>query len=154
MDQAARRSRELFESGYCCAESVLLAVAENKGIESELIPKIATGFCAGMSFTSGLCGALSGGIMALNMLYGRSEVDDFKSKETTYYMVGKFITEFEKRLGSRNCADLLGCDVSTPEGLKTFEEEDMERQKCHKITEEATSIVIELIEAEDASVNA
>jgi len=39
----ANRSRQLFESGYYCAESVLLAVAESQGIKSDLIPKIATG---------------------------------------------------------------------------------------------------------------
>jgi hypothetical protein len=44
----ARRSRELFESGFLCAESVLLAVSEAEGVRSDLIPKIATGFCSGM----------------------------------------------------------------------------------------------------------
>ena len=43
----AQRSEELFQSGWYCAESVLLAIAEAHGIESEIIPKIATAFCSG-----------------------------------------------------------------------------------------------------------
>jgi C_GCAxxG_C_C family probable redox protein len=71
-DQVAKRSREYLESGYWCAESVLLAVAEAKGVQSDLIPKIATGFCSGMARTGGQCGALSGGILSIGLLLGRS----------------------------------------------------------------------------------
>jgi hypothetical protein len=41
--QAPQRSRELFRSGFFCAESVRLAIAESQGIQSDLIPRIATG---------------------------------------------------------------------------------------------------------------
>jgi len=51
-EKTAQRSGELFDSGFWCAESVLLAVAESKGIKSDIIPKIATGFCAGISRTN------------------------------------------------------------------------------------------------------
>ncbi|GBD95663.1 MAG TPA: C_GCAxxG_C_C family protein [Nitrospirae bacterium] len=68
--------RELFDSGYYCAENVLLAIAESQGIQSDLIPKIATGFCSGISRTCGMCGALSGAIMSLNLLYGRSSPEE------------------------------------------------------------------------------
>ena len=42
-DAVSQRIKELFDSGYYCAESVLLTVAEAYGIQSDLIPKIATG---------------------------------------------------------------------------------------------------------------
>ena len=44
-------SKSLFDAGYYCAEAVLLAVAKHNGIESPLIPAIATGFCSGLSRT-------------------------------------------------------------------------------------------------------
>ena len=146
MHSVAERSRELFESGFYCAESVLLAIAEHQGIESELIPSIATGFCGGMSKTSGLCGALTGGILALNMLYGRNSADDIKSKEINYDLVAWFISDFKERFGSTNCSELLGCDVSTEEGIKIYEAEDLERKICIKITGEAADMVMKLIE--------
>ena len=60
-EEVADRSEELFRSGLCCAESVLQAVAEGLGIRSELIPKIATGLCGGISRTGNICGAVSAG---------------------------------------------------------------------------------------------
>ena len=41
-EQAPQRSRELFQSGLYCAESVLQAIAESQGIQSDLIPRIAS----------------------------------------------------------------------------------------------------------------
>jgi len=51
-DQTARRSGELFDQGFCCAESVLQAVAESRDIHSDLIPRIATGLCAPAGFAA------------------------------------------------------------------------------------------------------
>jgi hypothetical protein len=65
-DVVACRSGALFQQGFCCAESVLLSVAESRGIHSELIPKIATGLCGGIGRSGGLCGAVSGGVLGLN----------------------------------------------------------------------------------------
>ena len=42
--------------GLYCAEAVLLAMCEAREVHSDLIPWIATGLCAGMSRTGGMCG--------------------------------------------------------------------------------------------------
>ena len=76
-EQAPQRSLELFRSGYFCAESVLQAIAENQDIQSDLIPKIATGFCSGISRTGGMCGAVSGGIMGIGLVAGRNSPAEF-----------------------------------------------------------------------------
>jgi hypothetical protein len=70
-EQAARRAREFFDQEYLCGESVLLAVAESRGLANEWIPRAASGFCSGLARTGGLCGALSGGILAINLVLGR-----------------------------------------------------------------------------------
>ena len=149
MQTVAKRSREIFQSGFACAESVLTAIAEHKGIESELIPRIATGFCGGTARTSGPCGALSGGVIALNMLYGRDSSDDSRSKELNYDLVARFVREFERRFGSRICTDLIGCDLGTEEGRAKYEEEKLV-EKCYDITEGATGILADLIQEADA----
>ena len=143
MKDVAARSRELFHSGYFCAESVLMAVAEHQGIESPLIPRIATGFCGGMSRTSGLCGALTGGIMGLNIVFGRDSAEG--SRDRNYAVVAQYIKDFEKQFGSVHCSDLLGCDLSTAEGERTFKDKNL-LAFCARITEEATSLVMRLIE--------
>ena len=143
IDKIVQRSGELFESGMYCAESVLLAVAESEGIQSDLIPKIATGFCGGVSRTCGMCGAVSGGIMAIGVLAGRSTPTE--SVADSYSMVRKLVEDFGSKFGSTNCKELTVCDLGTEEGQKYFKENNI-RQKCRIFTEEATRICLALIE--------
>lgn len=151
--RVGERSRVHFESGFFCAESVLLAVAEEMGIDSPLIPRIATGFCGGLSRTSGPCGALTGGVLAINLCFGRKTPD--ASRDLDYVLVRKLIREFETNLGSSNCTDLLGCDISTPEGTRVFKDRDMLKTRCLPITVAGAEMTMTLIEkAENGEIDA
>jgi C_GCAxxG_C_C family probable redox protein len=119
-EQTPQRSLELFRSGFFCAESVLLAIAESQGIRSDLIPRIATGFCSGISRTGGICGAVSGAIMGINLVAGRNSPAE--SIEFSYNMTQKLISRFEKEHGSVNCRQLMGCDLATEAGQRYFME--------------------------------
>jgi C_GCAxxG_C_C family probable redox protein len=141
-EQASQRSLELFKSGYFCAESVLLAIAENQGIQSELIPKIATGFCSGISRTGGMCGAVSGAIMGINLVAGRSSPSE--SIEFCYTLTQKLIDHFERQYGSVNCRQLIGCDLATEEGQRYFMENHL-MERCLQYAEGATRMAISLI---------
>ncbi len=99
-EQASHRSLELFRSGFFCAESVVLSIAESLGIQSEFIPKIATGFCSGISRTGGICGAICGAIMGINLVAGRSSPAD--SMENNFALTQKLISLFEKQYSSVN----------------------------------------------------
>ena len=118
-------------------------MAESKGIQSDLIPKIATGFCSGVSRTSGMCGAVSGAIMALNLFYGRNKPSE--SNETSYIAVRKLFDMFESRFDSTNCKQLIGRDLDSKEGQNTFKSNNLIEQ-CRNYTEEATRMVMLIIE--------
>jgi C_GCAxxG_C_C family probable redox protein len=141
-EQASQRSVELFKSGYFCAESVLLAIAENQGIHSDLIPKIATGFCTGISRTCSICGAVSGAIMGIDLVTGRSKPSE--SNEYCYTLTQKLIDHFERQYGSINCFQLIGCDLATEEGQHFFMENHL-MERCLLYAEGATSMAISLI---------
>ena len=49
---------------FLCSESVLLAISDLLNVRSELVPKIATGFGAGIGGQGEVCGAVSGAILA------------------------------------------------------------------------------------------
>ena len=142
-EQAAKQSRELFHSGLYCAESVLLAVAESRAIQSDLIPRIATGFCSGMARTGGQCGAVSGAIMALGLATGRQSPRE--SVEPTYVVVRELMKQFAERFGSTNCRTLLGCDIETAEGQKTFKANHL-IERCYVYAEGATQIAMSLLD--------
>jgi C_GCAxxG_C_C family probable redox protein len=142
-DDVTQRVNELFDSGYYCAESVLMTVAEAYGIQSDLIPNIATGFCGGISRTSNVCGAASGGVMAISLFMGRKSPTE--SVMNSYIPVQKFMAKFEATFGSTNCRALTGCDLNTPEGQDYFKTNNI-LAKCQKYTEEATRIALSIIE--------
>jgi C_GCAxxG_C_C family probable redox protein len=140
---AVNASKEYFNSGFGCAESVLKAIAEAKGIKSDLIPRIASGFCGGIAHTGGMCGAVTGGIMALNILYGRDNA--VQSKELNYQKVQEFVQAFKSRYGTMNCSELTGCDLSTTEGMVQFSFLNR-HEKCTELTAEATRMALELMD--------
>ena len=121
-------------------------MSESKGIQSELIPKIATGLCSGFSRTNGLCGAISGAVLVLNLFFGRDDALDDEKKEINYLKVQQFLQQFEGKFGSTNCQVLTGCDLSTEEGLEKFETDNLDEQ-CKEYVEETTKTVMSLIEA-------
>jgi C_GCAxxG_C_C family probable redox protein len=141
-DQVSARSAALFESGMYCAESILLAVADVHGLKDASIPRIATGFCGGISRTDGMCGALAGGIMALGLLTGRSAPQD--SKTQCYALVDAFIGRFSREFGSTRCTDLLGCNLSTIEGSLCFQEKGLMEEVCAPVTRRAAGLVEEV----------
>jgi C_GCAxxG_C_C family probable redox protein len=140
--QAPQRSLELFRSGFFCAESVLQAIAESQGIQSDLIPKIATGFCSGISRTGGMCGAVSGAIMGINLVAGRNSPAE--SIEVSYTLTQELISRFEKQHGSVNCRQLMGCDLATEAGQRYFMENHL-MERCLQYAGDATGMAVSII---------
>jgi C_GCAxxG_C_C family probable redox protein len=142
VEDASQRSGELFDAGYYCVESVLLAIAESSKVQSDLIPRIATGFCSGLSRTCGMCGAVTGAVMGISLLKGRDSPTE--SVEENYTLVSEFLTAFGNQFGSTNCRDLIDCDLSTEEGQRGFKENSL-HEDCRRYVEEATRLAMSLI---------
>mgnify|MGYP001041984081 FL=1 len=121
---------------------MLLALAEQQGIRSDVIPQIATGFCGGLSHTGGLCGAVSGAVMGIGLALGRSTPED--SRDRLSAAVPAFLRAFEAQFGSLTCPGLTGCDLGTPEGQAKFDTEGR-AALCHRLVAEAARLAAELI---------
>jgi C_GCAxxG_C_C family probable redox protein len=139
----SKRAQELFASGYHCSESVLLAFAELKGIHSDLIPRIASGFGGGVSRTCGMCGAVSGAVMSINLVKGRNT--PLESSDANYALVRTLQKRFTERNGSTNCRELLGCDLGTEEGQRFFKDNHL-RDQCGRFVAYAASLAVSLVE--------
>lgn len=140
--KAIDASVEYFDTGFGCAEAVLKAVAEYKGVKSDLIPRIATGFCGGMARTGGMCGAVTGGVLALNLLYGRD--DSTEDKEANYRAIQKFMDIFRERFNEVSCPGLLGVDIGTAEGRNEYDQKNL-HPRCAGFVGEATRMVLETL---------
>jgi len=142
-DSIARRSAALFDAGFYCAESVLMAVAEVRNVECKLIPQIATGFCSGVARSCGMCGAVSGAILAIGLAMGRTSADE--SVDDAYKAVRIVLDGFESEFGSSNCQSLLGCDLGTEDGQRFFQEGQL-YDTCKTYVARATALALEAIE--------
>jgi len=82
LDKVQSNAEELFRSGiFFCSEAVVQTINELLGKPyDENIVKMASGFPIGMGKAGCLCGAVSGGQMALGMVYGRIAGEPMKEK--------------------------------------------------------------------------
>ncbi len=113
-----KRGLTLFDTGFSCAEAVFLASTEHLGLEDPLIPKVATGFAAGVSRTKSLCGALAGGVLALGAVHGRTQPNDDRSILIAH--VQELMRGFRERHGSDNCFVLTKLDFDDPAALEKY----------------------------------
>jgi C_GCAxxG_C_C family probable redox protein len=140
--EVRRSAEDCFSSGLYCAESALLALADAQGIDSELLPRIASAFCSGMARTCGTCGALTGAMMGIGLALGRSEAN--QSLQPAYVATQRLVREFEQAFGTRACHELLGCDLATAEGQAFFRDNRL-GERCLKYTGTAAEMAARII---------
>lgn len=134
------KANELFSKKFHCSQAVFAAFAEELGISEEQALKI--GACFGSGMRKGeVCGACTGALMALGLKYGQCKEEDNDSRIKTNEVTDKFISEFVKENGSFMCKELLGCDLSTGEGISNAIEKKLFIEFCPKMVESATRIV-------------
>ena len=131
MNSKIEIATEKFLAGYNCAQAVLYAFCEDLGFDKNTALKLACGFGAGMARKQEVCGAVTGGIIALGLRYGRGEGQDRTLTEETYRKVRELTAQFESEHGTCICRDLLnGCDLGTPGGQQYFKENDLLNKTC------------------------
>ncbi len=144
-EQASRK----FRMGFNCSQAVLSVYAEEFGLCRETALKIACGFGGGMGRMALTCGAVTGAFMVIGLKYGNVDANEKEIKEKTYGLVREFARRFEKRNGSSICRELLGCDISGPEGLRNAKDNGLFASVCPGLVQDAIGILEEML-AEDS----
>lgn len=130
-----RTARERFRSGYVCAEVISTAVLEALGSEPPgAVARCASAFCGGVGGTSQeLCGAFTGGVIALGYLLGRERPGESLAE------CGELIREFRRgflsEFGSLNCSTLLD----------GFASQDNPQMACVQLTARAAQMLSDLL---------
>lgn len=131
---------KLFENGYMCSQAVFAAFSEDFGLSKEHALKIGACFGSGMRKAE-VCGACTGALMVLGLKYGEDKAKSDKACE-------KFLDDFADENGSYICRDLLGCDISTKEGVEFARENNLFNDLCPKLVESASQITEKIIDDE------
>jgi C_GCAxxG_C_C family probable redox protein len=91
-EETLKLAQSYADQHFLCSESCLLALAGAQFVESPLIPRIATGFGAGIGRSGETCGAVTGAVIGLGIRYGRDRVEPVQDRRPYWYA-----TEFLKR---------------------------------------------------------
>lgn len=135
----------IFKEGFNCSQAVLSAYAEKLGLERELALKISGAFGGGMGRMGEICGAVTGAFMVIGLKYAKTRVEDEEKKEKAYNLVREFVRRFKNKNGSIVCKELLGFDISTPEGMKQIKERNLFSVLCPKFVQDSAEILEEIL---------
>jgi len=136
MNEKLKQASEYFESGRCCSQSVLGVFCEKYGLDKETAFKISCGFGSGVRCAD-ICGAVSGAVLAIGLKYG-------DNKEKCNLKTEEFIKLFRGKNKEIICRNILGCDVSTPEGKAKAINENLFKTVCVDMVVSATQILCDL----------
>ena len=141
----ADKAAGIFKEGFSCSMAVLGAYCEQFGLDKNLAYKVSSGFGGGMHCDQ-TCGAVTGAFMVIGLKYGRTRADDIEAKMKTAKMTNEFAKKFKARHGSSiGCTDLIGCNISTPEGFEEAKKKDLFKQVCPKYVISAAEILDEIL---------
>lgn len=97
VDQHMQRS-------FHCAQSSFIALKEQFGLEGDQVIKALTPL-PGIAERGETCGAMTGPLMALGLIYGRDEqdMDNWEKYQESLVPAGRFFDHFEKEFGTTTC---------------------------------------------------
>ena len=135
---------EYFDKKFHCSQAVLAAFADECGLTETQALKL--GACLGTGMRKGeVCGACTGALLVLGSLYGQCNQDDIKSRLLANEVNDKMMDQFAQVCGSYLCNDLLGCDISTSEGVMYAKENRLFSELCPKIVASAVEVLEQII---------
>jgi C_GCAxxG_C_C family probable redox protein len=138
-EKARQKAENMYRSGqFLCSEAVFLVANEFLGrpVPDETV-RLASGFPVGMGQAGCACGALTGGVMALGLKYGRTSAG---AATPGMFEAAKELHDRFRTRRKRVCCRILTrrLTLGSPEHVK----------QCVAITGEVAADVIDLLECE------
>lgn len=134
-----------FNEGFSCSQAIFSAFSEELGLDPTTALRVAGAFGGGMAATAKTCGAVTGALMVIGLRYAMVIASDDAAKKKTYDISREFMRRFAEKNGSIVCAQLLGVDISTPEGHKRAKDEGLTKSLCPGFVRSAAEIIEEIL---------
>lgn len=109
------RAAELFLNGYNCAQAITVAFCDVTGLDEDFSARMASSFGGGMGRMREVCGAVSGMLMVVGLVYGYDSCDDDAAKKVHYTLVQELAGQFREQVGSIVCREILKNPPSDPD---------------------------------------
>lgn len=136
--------KELFAQGIDCSQVVAGTFADKMQMSEEEARKMSACFGGGM-MCGETCGAVTGALMVIGMVYGHSQEGDMDQKNIMMEKVAEFKERYAKKRSSTMCRDLLGHDLSKEGELEKVLEEGLMFSFCPGVVEDVLDILEEIL---------
>ena len=135
------------QSGYNCAQSVLMAFADLTKVDPQVGFAVAGGLGGGIGGThQEVCGAISGGVMSLSLLFPYTDSAKPEDKRRVTGIAKEFLKRFQERFGGLSrCGDLLTSRVEATEENTPAAVRVGAKKHCDIMIVTAVEIVEELL---------
>lgn len=136
---------EKFKNGIDCGQVVAEQFEAETGFDASALRKMTACYAAGM-MRGETCGAVLGAYNIIGLLYGHSEEGDDAQKGQMLQKMLRFNELFgEKHSEGFQCKELLGADISTAEGGKKINDENLLFTVCPNICCDAVEVLKQVI---------
>lgn len=140
MTDKQSKAVECFHKDMHCSQSVLYAFAEECGITEEMAFRLGSCFGSGMR-KGNVCGACTGALMVLGLLYGETHMSDREERQRSNRINDELLDRFAQANGTFICNELLGCDITTPEGVQYARSTGLFKEFCPKMVASAVELL-------------
>ncbi len=141
MSEKLERTLALQKEGANCAQSVACAFCEDYGVKKDDMMRMTASYGGGMCVGE-VCGAAAGGMAVVGLKYGFTDGSDKEAKKLCKGKGREFMLRFREVCGDVRCADMLGCDINTPEGFA--QAKDLIKVKCKETVIKTTQLLEEI----------
>ncbi|HET6427029.1 MAG TPA: C-GCAxxG-C-C family protein [Phycisphaerae bacterium] len=142
MTTHADDAEAVFRSGLNCCQAVVMAFAEEHGLGREDAKRLASAFGGGISGMGLTCGAVTGALFVIGLKHPRH---DPGSAAASVKVAREFTRRFSAENSSIACRDLLGRDISTPEGMEAARAAGLFQTLCPALVRKAAEILDDLL---------
>ncbi len=134
------RAVEFFRNGCACSQAIAGTYGPRYGLNEDRAMRVSAGFGSGMRMGE-TCGAVTGAFMVLGLASCGASCTTAAARQPACDAVTSFASEFRRRHGTLVCRDLLGCDVSTPEGAAAAREQNLFSTRCVDLVRGAAELL-------------
>lgn len=98
---------QLFLDGYSCSQAVMAAFCDVTGMDRSTALRLTAPFGGGIGRMREVCGAVSGMMMVVGLLYGFEPSQGSTAKSAHYHLVQELAGQFRQEAGSIICREIL-----------------------------------------------
>lgn len=145
MGKHSKLAINYFKEGYNCAQSVLLAFQDITNFDKTTSLKLASSFGGGFSRLREVCGVVSAMSMIIGLLGEYDSIDD-EIKAKHYKKTQDLILEFQKRIGSYLCREILNLEEKNSSPIPSKRTEEYYKTRpCENCVKVASEIIEEYL---------